>query len=421
MIFTVLASLFLPCGAHPSRAAEMIEMSASTSDDDLDQALSFERNFEWQRARDSAMAAYRKDTSNLSALRVYIRNCFLTGQASEALSLAKQLAIKEPAPINYAYFAQCAAYAGKFREAKPAVEELLRFEELWRPSRSEFLGRIDPACARRYEMVFRIDPAKVQNQEQIAPDVRVPIPPTRLPYQKAESRVEGAEAYRTEMLEHGAECLRVTPRGNAPFKVVSQVTLIPHSFDAAGKSAKFEGYPDSVTPYLKATKACNFDNQQVAVLAKELKRATPYETIRAVLKWCPGNLHFVPPGKDGGGSASQVIERSYGHCEALSTVAIALLRSCGIPARFVRGHGAIVGDSGHGSHHTITEFYVNGCGWIPWDFEREPFGVCANFVALWSYDAPGANDTAGTSLMHIQRLGLACEYVDFDIRKRWLP
>jgi len=251
------------------------------------------------------------------------------------------------------------------------------------------------------------------------------LPFTDKPYQKASWTVEGAKSFKVEKLGDQVECVRVTPNGTDTFQLVAKVQLVPYSYEAKVRSAKQTEAPESFRRYLAASLACDFEEPRVKALVTKLKGKTPYSTVRNVLKWCQANLHFVPPGKEGGGKASEIIRRGYAHCEGETTVAVTLLRGCGIPARFIRGHGAFVGDSGHGSHHTITEFYIAGEGWIPWDYDCEPFVVSAGFLYLWVYESPiavaNSGDRSTMDLWNIQGLGGNCEFVDFKIIRRWAP
>lgn len=52
-----------------------------------------------------------------------------------------------------------------------------------------------------------------------------------------------------------------------------------------------------------------------------------------------------------------------GHCGDMSSIYISILRSAGIPARHLAGYLST------GKTHIISEFYIEGCGWIPVDVD----------------------------------------------------
>lgn len=62
-------------------------------------------------------------------------------------------------------------------------------------------------------------------------------------------------------------------------------------------------------------------------------------------------------------SLAETLEAGGGHCGDLSAIFISILRKKGIPARHLAGHRYT------GETHIISEFYVEGCGWIPVDVD----------------------------------------------------
>lgn len=97
------------------------------------------------------------------------------------------------------------------------------------------------------------------------------------------------------------------------------------------------------------------------------------------------NTQYVPSGKD---FAVWFLEESdTGYCAHFATAATLMLRTLGIPARYVTGYYANVDDYGwkpvlSGNAHAWTEYYDENVGWIPID------ATPAGFVASEYVDVP---------------------------------
>lgn len=92
--------------------------------------------------------------------------------------------------------------------------------------------------------------------------------------------------------------------------------------------------------------------------------------ILAISAWVHDNVRYslVEPYKSGVIGASSTLGDLRGVCDEYSVLAISLLRSVGIPARYVTGYsyGNVLGLSDFGPHAWV-EAYVPGGGWLPID------------------------------------------------------
>ncbi|MBI2564660.1 transglutaminase domain-containing protein [Candidatus Woesearchaeota archaeon] len=71
--------------------------------------------------------------------------------------------------------------------------------------------------------------------------------------------------------------------------------------------------------------------------------------------------------------ASWVLQNKYGVCDEITTLFIALVRSLGIPARFVHGVAQTDGNGLFGSHGWAEVYFPNH-GWVPFDVTFGQFG-----------------------------------------------
>jgi hypothetical protein len=88
------------------------------------------------------------------------------------------------------------------------------------------------------------------------------------------------------------------------------------------------------------------------------------EAAAAILTWVYNNVEYLPAEYSGVFSATQVLKMRRGVCGEFSVLAAAMLRSQGIPVKYVKGY--IYTGSGFQSHAWL-EIYVPGSGWIPAD------------------------------------------------------
>lgn len=157
----------------------------------------------------------------------------------------------------------------------------------------------------------------------------------------------------------------------------------------------------SLASYLQETEMIDYSNTAIQALANELAAGEDDSYVVAVkiADWVQQNISYnlttltaeaVQP-------ASWVLENKYGVCDELTNLYIALLRSVGIPARFVVGvaytNSPLFADPWN--PHGWAEVYFPDYGWVPFDVTYGQYGFLdATHIKL--HDALDANQ-AGIS------------------------
>ncbi|MFX1327279.1 MAG: transglutaminase family protein [Promethearchaeota archaeon] len=94
-------------------------------------------------------------------------------------------------------------------------------------------------------------------------------------------------------------------------------------------SLSMEGMED----YLKATKFCDCDNQEIIAKAKELTKndKTPKEMTLSIFNFVRDQITFIMCETD---KASETLKKGFGQCSTKTNLQVALLRVVNIPARY---------------------------------------------------------------------------------------
>ncbi len=391
-------------------------------------AEAYYQNNQCRLARIEAWGVWSNNPQHWNALRLYVQCAIATGKAMEATHWAKVLMTETQLLEDKALFAQCTMAAGKLNNARGIADELLAVESTWGNSRAIILQRIDGILSRSYRVDFEFLVADVQAQDHLAPYIHIPIPIGNTLTQSSfvfytdgiASPWSGSTYTNPIQTVDGQPYYRALPEEDEVLIRV-YVEMEPADVTAAANFAQW-GYPASVSHLVQDTWFITSGHPDVVALAASLRKNTPFATVKSVLAWCQENIDYIAPGvTDPGETSLDIIQQGYGHCEGRCMAAAALLRANGIPARFVRGHSAFIGDTGHGYHHTILEFYLAGVGWIPWDYGQKPGVIPADFLALFCYPQPPFYpewDDTLTELMFFQLVGVNCEYVDFSVLSR---
>jgi transglutaminase-like putative cysteine protease len=107
-----------------------------------------------------------------------------------------------------------------------------------------------------------------------------------------------------------------------------------------------------------------------------LRTPDPVETVEAVCEWVHSALEYRPGVTGVHTSAAEVIQTGQGVCQDFAHLAVALLRSIGVPARYVSGYlhpvpEPEVGVTVEGQSHAWIEAWT--CGW----WELDPTNLVA--------------------------------------------
>lgn len=141
-------------------------------------------------------------------------------------------------------------------------------------------------------------------------------------------------------------------------------------------SFPYEEYPTNVEKYLEFSKNSNI-NDDIRETASNVVQGSE-TVIQAALKlseWVHNNIEYDSQFYGRNYDAETVFENKKGVCGEFSSLLISMLRSVGIPARYVPGYvySNIPGYDGFGAHAWI-EFYDPVTGWISTDPTFGEFG-----------------------------------------------
>lgn len=132
---------------------------------------------------------------------------------------------------------------------------------------------------------------------------------------------------------------------------------------------------DEFHEYLTSSDYVTCEDQRLIDAARGLnddlsESVTPASVVEAACEWTRANLVYEPGATDVRTTASGALDVGRGVCQDFVHVAIALLRACGIPARYASGYlhpneDAELGDVVSGQSHAWLEAWLGD--WYPVD------------------------------------------------------
>ncbi|MFH1209278.1 MAG: transglutaminase-like domain-containing protein [archaeon] len=135
--------------------------------------------------------------------------------------------------------------------------------------------------------------------------------------------------------------------------------------------------PDDINIYLQSTDYINSNNSEIIQQANEIVQGEDdlYEVVFKLGLWTKENINY-----DLNTQTAELVQNSVwvlnnkqGVCDELNALFIAMLRSVGIPAKFVSGVSYSNTINGFGNH-AWAEVYFPDYGWIPYDVTYGQFG-----------------------------------------------
>lgn len=120
---------------------------------------------------------------------------------------------------------------------------------------------------------------------------------------------------------------------------------------------------DKFCEYLTHTNFADKSDSYSEIIETILKSETPGLAVQALSHWIRTSIAYVPGSTQVGTKASHVIESKSGVCQDFVHLALAILRSCSIPCRYVSGylypvdHGEI-GENVIGESHAWCEAWL---------------------------------------------------------------
>ncbi len=142
----------------------------------------------------------------------------------------------------------------------------------------------------------------------------------------------------------------------------------------------YSGFSDEIMLYTEPAKNVDSDNPQVIAKASELATGETdyYEVVFKIADWTKETVEYDLSTLNikATRKASWVLAKKNGVCDELTTLFMALLRSVGIPARFISGIAYTESPDfpKNWGAHGWAEIYFPGTGWVPFDVTYGQFG-----------------------------------------------
>src|SRR3989338_3742803 len=138
--------------------------------------------------------------------------------------------------------------------------------------------------------------------------------------------------------------------------------------------------PKEVEQFTKPSEIIDSDDEDVIGYASELAEGEDdlYVVVNKIAEWTKHNIEYdlSTLTAEVSQKASWVMDNRKGVCDELTSLFIAMLRSLGVPARFVSGiayTNSELFDENWGPHGW-AEVYFPGYGWVPFDVTYGEFG-----------------------------------------------
>jgi len=135
--------------------------------------------------------------------------------------------------------------------------------------------------------------------------------------------------------------------------------------------------PDEYGEYLEATALINSDNVVIKETAEEIigDEDDLYEMVYKLGDWANKNIEYslTTLTEELTQNSVWVLQNRKGVCDELTVLFIAMLRSQGIPAKFISGSSYTNIIPGFGNH-AWAEVYFPGKGWVPYDVTYGQYG-----------------------------------------------
>lgn len=137
-----------------------------------------------------------------------------------------------------------------------------------------------------------------------------------------------------------------------------------------------ENIPDDAQRFTHETTFIDI-NPEIQAQANEIVEGETdyYRAVFALAQWVESNINYTldTMTEDAVQRSSWVLENKYGVCDELTNLFISMVRSVGIPARFISGqaYSNVINDFGN---HGWAEVYFPGYGWLPFDITFNQLG-----------------------------------------------
>ncbi len=138
--------------------------------------------------------------------------------------------------------------------------------------------------------------------------------------------------------------------------------------------------PSNVSTYLQETDLIDYSDSSIRNTANSIAAGEDdlYVVVFDIAKWVNNNIEYDlnTVTAEASQPASWVIENKYGVCDEMTNLFIAMLRSIGVPSRFVTGVSYTTSElfTENWGAHGWAEVYFPEYGWIPFDVTYNQLG-----------------------------------------------
>ena len=190
--------------------------------------------------------------------------------------------------------------------------------------------------------------------------------------------------YTNPLADFTGDSLKFTfrkPQGKFDFQVKADIKT-KNTFPEIRNKIKFPigELPEDIAIYTKSSATIDSENEGIARLASELVKGEDdlYAAVFKIADWTKNNIEYnlSTLTAEVSQKASWVLENRQGVCDELTSLFIALLRSVGIPAKFISGISYTNSElfPENWGAHGWAEVYFPGYGWVPFDVTYGEYG-----------------------------------------------
>ena len=139
----------------------------------------------------------------------------------------------------------------------------------------------------------------------------------------------------------------------------------PAEMDVSWSDLQSEAVIDRFDELLRPTEQTPASKRVTSVSKKIVKSHEPQEAVVAAAKWVRSELDYLPGTTSVHSSGLDALNEGKGVCQDFVHLSLMMLRSMGIPARYVSGYlhpkrNAIVGDTVDGRSHAWIQAWTDG-------------------------------------------------------------
>ncbi len=227
-----------------------------------------------------------------------------------------------------------------------------------------------------------------------------------------------SQEYKGEKIDNAIIFSWEDPKDTEEFLVKSKIKVEQN----IGKVRKKINFPIKIKEHLEytlPTKNIDSDDDEVIDTASRLVKGETdmFSAIFNIGKWIKENIEYSLDTltAEAVQKPSWVLDNRYGVCDEITSLFVAMVRSIGIPARYVSGLAYTnynnINDFGS---HAWAEVYFPDYGWIPFDVTYGEFGFLdATHITLMQ-----TKDSAETSTRYewkANNIEIKAKAIDFDV------